>query len=163
MKKPLIRLTSLAVLACLANTPTAFAATATDTFNVTANIPTSCSVTAGSDLAFGDYTGTQIDATTTVSVTCTSGGAYTVGLNDGTHFSSPNRRMLHDTADFLNYELYKEEARTNRWGNSGAELVDGTGTGSAQTLTVYGRLPGSQSLIAGAYTDTITVTVTYTP
>ncbi|HXU94268.1 MAG TPA: spore coat U domain-containing protein [Gallionella sp.] len=163
MKKPLVRLTSLALVACLANAPTAYAATATDTFNVTANIPTSCSVTAGNDLAFGDYTGTQIDATTTVSVTCTSGGAYTVGLNDGTHFSSPNRRMLHGTTDFLNYELYKEDTHTNRWGNSGGELVSGTGTGSAQTLTVYGRLPGSQSLIAGAYTDTITVTVTYTP
>lgn len=163
MKKTPIRLTALALLSCLTNAPSAYADTATSTFNVTANIPTSCSVTSGGDLAFGDYTGTQIDSTTTVSVTCTSGGAYTVGLNDGQHFSSPNRRMLHGTVDFLNYELYKEDARTNRWGNSGDDLVSGTGSGSAQSLTVYGRLPGSQSLIAGAYTDTITVTVTYTP
>ncbi len=162
MKKPLFRLTSLALLACLANAPTAYAATATDTFNVTANVPTSCSVTAGSNLAFGDYTNSQIDATTDISVTCTSGGAYTVGLNDGLYFST-TRRMKNSGTDYLTYELYKETGRTNRWGNSGAELVSGTGTGSAQTLTAYGRLPGSQGLIAGAYSDTITVTVTYTP
>ena len=33
--------------------------------------------------------------------------------------------------------------------------------GATQTLTVYGRIPGSQGAGAGAYADTITVTLTY--
>jgi spore coat protein U-like protein len=158
-----IRFAALALLTCLTSTPTAYAATTGASFNVTATVLTTCAASAGGDLAFGNYSAAQIDATTTVSVTCTSGGSYTVGLNDGANFSTPNRRMLHGTVDYLNYELYKETGRTNRWGNAGGELVSGTGSGSAQSLTVYGRLPAAQTLIAGAYTDLITVTVTYTP
>lgn len=158
-----IPLTALALMACLANAPAAYAATDTDTFNVTATVQTSCTVTAGNDLAFGIYSGTQIDADTTISITCTSGGTYTVGLDDGVDPNVTQRRMKHGTADYLNYELYKETGRTNRWGNAGGELVSDTGTGSAQSKTVFGRLAGSQTLIAGAYTDLITVTVTYTP
>ncbi len=153
---------TLTLLACLSDVPVAHAATTTTTFDVTANVPTSCSVSAGGALAFGTYANAQIDATTTVDVTCTSGGTYTVGLSNGGNYVT-NRRMKDAGTDYLNYELYKENLRTNRWGDSGGELVSGAGSGSAQTLTVYGRLPAGQGLIAGAYTDTITVTVTYTP
>lgn len=84
MKKPHLRLTILALLPWLAYLPTAHAAEATTTFSVTAHVPTSCSIsTAPGELAFGDYAAAQIDATTTFGVTCTSGGTYTVGLNDG--------------------------------------------------------------------------------
>ncbi len=152
-------LTALALFTCLTGTPTAFAATTTDTFAVTASVATVCSVTA-TDLAFGAYANVAIAATSTISVTCTSGGAYTVGLNDGLHFST-TRRMQNAGTDYLSYELYKEVGHTNRWGSAGGELVSGTGTGAAQDLTVYGDLPGSQGLIAGSYSDTITVTVTY--
>ncbi len=158
-----IRLTALALMACLGNAPAVYAATDTDTFNVTATVLTSCSVTAGNTLAFGTYSGAQIDADTTISITCTSGGTYTAGLDDGLNPDTTQRRMIHGTADYLLYELYQEAGRTNRWGNASGSWVSDTGTGAAQVKTVYGRLAGSQTLIAGAYTDTITVTVTYTP
>jgi spore coat protein U-like protein len=154
-----IRLTALALLACLTGIPSAYAATTSTTFTVTATVATVCSVTA-TDLAFGAYANVVVAATSTVSVTCTSGGAYTVGLSDGANFST-TRRMKNAGTDYLGYELYKEVGHTNRWGNSGGELVSGTGSGAAQDLTVYGNLPGAQGLIAGSYTDTITVTVTY--
>ena len=155
-------LTAFALLACLSNAPAAYAATATTTFTVTANVPNTCSISTTSNLAFGSYADAQIDAASAISVTCTSGGAYTVGLDNGNNYSAPNRRMTNGSA-FLNYELYKETGRTNRWGSSGGELVSGVGTGSAQALDVFGRLPASQGLIAGSYTDTITATITYTP
>jgi spore coat protein U-like protein len=154
-----VRLTALALLACLTSMPSAYAATTSTTFTVTATVATVCSVSA-TDLAFGAYSNAAVAATSTVSVTCTSGGAYTVGLSDGANFST-TRRMKNAGTDYLGYELYKEVGHTNRWGNSGGELVSGTGSGAAQNLTVYGNLPGSQGLIAGSYTDTITVTVTY--
>ncbi len=160
---PRIRLNALALLSCIFVAPAAYAATTTTTFDVTATVPTSCSVSAGGALAFGSYTGTQIDQTTTVSVTCTNGGSYTVGLDDGLYVDTTQRRMKHGTADYLNYELYSDSGRTTRWGNATGSWVSDTGTGSAQSKTVYGRLAGSQSLIVGSYTDTITVTVTYTP
>jgi len=39
--------------------------------------------------------------------------------------------------------------------------VSGTGTGAAQVLTVYGRIPANQTALIGNYTDTVTVTVTF--
>lgn len=157
--RPTVRLTALALFACLSNTPAAYAATATTTFNVTATVPTSCSVSAGGDLAFGSYTGTQIDAATTVSVTCTNSTTYNVGLNNGANYSVPNRRMKANTSDYLNYGLYSDGGRTTAWDDT--TTVAGTGNGSAQSLNVYGRLPAGQALFTGSYTDLITVTVTY--
>lgn len=164
MKRSHLRLMALTLFSWQACLPAAHAAEATTTFSVTAHVPTSCSISTGpGTLAFGDYADAQKDATTPFGVTCTSGGAYTVGLNNGLNYSAPNRRMTDGASHYLNYELYKELAHTNRWGSAGGELVSGTGTGLEQTLTVYGLLPGSQGLIAGDYTDTITITVTYTP
>jgi spore coat protein U-like protein len=40
----------------------------------------------------------------------------------------------------------------------------GTGVGTANAVTVFGQLPDSatnQAAVAGSYTDTITVTITY--
>jgi spore coat protein U-like protein len=151
------RLTTLALLACLAGIPTAYAATTTTTFTVTATVPSVCSVSA-TNLSFGTYANAQIDATSIVSVTCTSGGGYTVALDNGTNYSVPNRRMTNGSAS-LNYELYSDSGRSVIWNST--NTVAGTGSGSAQDLTVYGRLTATQGLIAGFYTDTITVTVTY--
>ena len=51
----------------------AHAATATGTFTVTATVVASCVVVGGVPLAFGTYPpGTQTDATTTFTPTCTS-------------------------------------------------------------------------------------------
>ena len=48
------------------------------------------------------------------------------------------------------------------WGNGTASSThSGTGTGSTQSLTIYGRLPSLANVIPGSYTDTVTVTVTY--
>ena len=63
----------------------------------------------------------------------------------------------------LHYKLLSDPARTINWGNTvGIDTVVGTGTGTAQSLTVYGQLPGSQTgLQPGNSSDTITATVTF--
>ncbi len=48
------------------------------------------------------------------------------------------------------------------WGNTiGTDTVAGTGTGSNQSLTVYGRVPVQSTPVGATYTDTVIVTVTY--
>ena len=49
----------------------AMSATATTTFAVTATVQATCQISATS-LAFGTYTGTQIDTTSTITATCTN-------------------------------------------------------------------------------------------
>ena len=64
--------------------------------------------------------------------------------------------------DTLDYGLYTDVGRATNWGNTvGDDAVTGTGSGAAQTLTVYGQIPAGQLIEIGAYTDTITATVTY--
>ena len=71
----------------------------------------------------------------------------------------------------LNYNLYRDAARTLIWGNglSGTSVATasftvgpgvGNGTRTAQ-LPVYGRVPPQQVVGMGAYSDTIVVTVTF--
>jgi len=147
----------MACLAGLAAVPAGAANTST-TFTVSATVVATCSVSA-SNLAFGSYTGTgNTDQTTTVTVTCGNGTGYSVALNDGANASGSTRRMANGS-NYLAYELYSDSGRTTVW--NAAAPVAGTGNGGAQTLTVYGRIPTGQSVPAGAYTDTVQVTVTY--
>lgn len=143
----------------------ASAATATDTFLVTATVADSCSVT-GNDLNFGTYdpvSGSTLDGTTTVDVTCTLDTAYDIGLNAGTGTGATvTVRKMTSGSNTLNYSLFQEVTHVTVWGDTvGSDTVADTGTGAVQNHTVFGQIPASQAVPAGTYTDTITVTITY--
>ncbi len=141
----------------------AHAAVTTATFTVTADVETTCNVTAN-NLNFGAYTGVEVDSTTTLTATCSNGVPYTLGLNAGTSTGGTvtTRKMTGPGADVLNYSLSQDAAHSVNWGDTiGADTVSGTGNGAAQAVTVYGRIPVSQFVGPGAYSDTITVTLTF--
>jgi spore coat protein U-like protein len=153
----------------IAATTGAFATLATTTFQVTANVAAQCNVTTA-DLGFGavDPLGGNVDQTTTVTVKCTKNSPYTVGLNAGTTTGATiAQRLMANGSDTMDYNLYTNAARSTIWGNSATAptWVTGTGAGlgTAQVLTVYGRVPtGQTNLAVGSYTEaTVTVTVTY--
>ena len=154
---------TLAGLAALAGPAAAQTATATTTFQVTATVLKLCSVTA-TNLAFGDYTPTAAsDQTSTLTVLCTTNTPYTIALNLGTATSPTTRAMTSAGASTtLNYLLYRDSTRSSIWGETaGTDTQAGTGTGTNQAITVYGRVPANQRPQPGAYTDTVTVTLTY--
>src|ERR1700736_1938367 len=165
-----IKSTQRALLAAgLIAATSAFAATTTTTFQVTANVAAQCNVSAA-NLAFGvvDPLGGHVDQSTTVTVKCTKNSAYTVGLNAGaTAGATIAQRLMANGADTMQYNLYTDAARSTVWGNSAAAPAwvagTGAGLGTAQVLTVYGRVPSGQTNLAvGSYTETaVTVTVTY--
>jgi spore coat protein U-like protein len=137
------------------------------TVQVSSTITGSCAITA-SNLAFGNYapsSGSPVDATSTLSVTCTKTVAYTVALSTGTTAGATyaQRKMAGPGGAALNYNLYRDNARTAIWGNgtSGSTTVAGTGSGLASNLIVYGRIPAGQSPPGGNYADSITATLTY--
>jgi spore coat protein U-like protein len=159
------------VAGALAAVGVANAATRTTTFPVTATVATNCLVSAAA-LGFGTYTqgNGDVDATSVVSVRCSTGLAFNVGLDAGlTGGATVTTRRMLSGANQLAYSLFQEVARTTNWGNTvGTDTRTGTGAGFAaaniQALTVFGRVPDSvanQGVPAGAYTDTVTVTVTY--
>jgi spore coat protein U-like protein len=136
---------------------------ATTTFRVIANPQATCTISAN-NLNFGTYTQLQLDGTTTLSATCTSGAPYTIGLDQGVSAgaSVTSRKMTGPGGAALNYGLFQDSARTLNWGNTiGTDTVATTGTGVGQTFTVYGRVPASQLAAPGTYTDTITAILTF--
>lgn len=106
------------------------------------------------------------DSTGTITVTCDEASPPNVTI---TISHSPNsgvfnpRRMKHFTiAEFLNYNLFTDASRTSIWGNG----TQGTSTiirkvtkGKSAIVTVYGRIPASQNVSAGQYSDNLTATI----
>jgi spore coat protein U-like protein len=157
--KPPLGLYSDAIVA----TVTMSGVATTVSFPVTANVPPDCTFSAA-DLVFGTYRGVQLDAQSQISLTCTSGTPWNVGLNQGTFAGATvtTRKMTGPGTSSMSYSLYRDSGRTLNWGNTvGTDTVSGTGSGSTQTVTVFGRVPASQNLSAGSYQDTIIATITF--
>jgi len=152
-----------AVAALAGSGTAAIAATDTDTFQVTLTITDECTVSA-TTLAFGSsgLLIANIDQTSTITVRCTNDTLYNVGLDAGVTGGTVATRQMVAAAQTINYALYSNPGRTTNWGETIAtDTVAGTGSGIDQVLTVYGRVPPQATPAAGAYADTITVTLTY--
>ncbi len=136
---------------------------ATTSFTITATVQAHCTVTAN-DMVFGNYAATQADATSTIYATCTRTTAYNLGLSAGTAPGATvtTRAMRSSSGVRLNYGLFRDSDRKQNWGNTGSsDTLPGSGSGGTQSITVYGRIPASQYVSPGSYSDTIIVTLSY--
>jgi spore coat protein U-like protein len=72
-------------------------------------------------------------------------------------------RKMSSGTNTVNYNMYTDVGRTKIWGDgtAGSSVNPQTGTGAAQAITVYGRIPTGQTPATGTYNDTITVTLTF--
>jgi spore coat protein U-like protein len=135
----------------LCATHQAHAGTATANLTVQMTVTASCTI-GGGTLTFPSTPGTSLLATavtanTTFSVTCTSTSPYSIGMGQGLNYSSGNR--MANSGNYLPYGLYVNATLANPW-TTGAtnstcttagDCYLGTGSGSAQTITVYGKVP----------------------
>jgi spore coat protein U-like protein len=160
-------LAAWAALIGLFASPSLWAASATANLSVTASVASNCTIST-SVVAFGSYdpivahASTPLDSTGSVTIRCTRGTATTVGLGLGANASGSTRRMT-DGADFMTYELYKDNGRTQIWGNSGTDLLTPAVAPSSapRSFTVYGRVDAAQDVEAGNYSDTVVATVNW--
>jgi len=149
---------------CLKPLP-ASAATATATFNAQIIIQSSCQIQSPTKLDFGSQVdlAADVDQTSTFDVQCSNGTAYSVGLNAGTTSGgTTTTRRMSSGPTTIDYKMFRDSARTSNWGNAiGTDTLSGTGNGSAQTITIYGRVPAQATPLPGTYTDTVTITVSF--
>jgi spore coat protein U-like protein len=165
--------TSITFSSSTTATPNACNGMAADNFPfvVTATVAKSCLVTAD-PLNFGTIDGlpgmADRDQFSTINVTCTTPTAYTVALSPSNNSTTGAGTMaptggVPGNTDTVPYRLYSNAGRSAPWGSvTGTNTVAGTGTGTAQTLTVYGRVLGSSvNVRPDSYRDVVTVTVSY--
>ncbi|PIF78206.1 spore coat protein U-like protein [Variovorax sp. 54] len=131
---------------------------------VTATYSSACAVSVtATDLDFGSASSlaSAVNGAAAITMACPPSTAWKVGLSNGANATGTQRRMAGGAGDYIQYELYRDAARSLRWGNAaGTDTVDGSGNpGSA--IPVYGRVPAQTNVTPGSYSDTITVTVTY--
>jgi spore coat protein U-like protein len=150
---------------CTAGGTAAAATVAGPSTNATASVAAKCTVGTATDLNFGSVSGllkTNTDQTSLIRATCTNRAAFQIGLDNGKNAGTGSIRRMASGSNLVTYELYRDSARTSRWGNTlNTDTLTSSGTGSEQTLTVYGRVPTQAAAVAGSYSDIITVTVTY--
>ena len=138
----------------------------------TATISANCNIsTTAMNFGSTSVLSSNIDSTATITAKCINSTPYSIGLGSGLNASGSQRRMqLGATANYVNYGLYTDSGRSSSWlattsttsctgGASTCAL--GTGTGSNQNVTVFGRVPSQTVPIIGVFSDTVVVTITY--
>jgi len=133
-----------------------------------------CSFNSTPGMAFGAYddsSATADDSATGIVVRCFRIGGpnnanVVVQLGPSANSGAIATRQMRSGANSLNYNLYRDAARSQVWGQTaGVDTASiNTGTisngGSANVnFTIYGRIPALQNVNAGAYSDSVQITV----
>lgn len=135
-----------------------------------------CTVTTPG-VAFGNYDASlpgPTDVSGNLTVTCTRvfldpwNVGYTLALSRGSSGSYAPRQMA-SGASRLNYNLYRDAARSQVWGDGTTSTGPVSATmnfnlfqfSKSANHTAYGRVPAGQSANPGNYSDSIVVTITF--
>lgn len=112
--------------------------------------------------AYDPYRAGPLDTTGTLELACPNGTPYTIRLSSGQNaFDGGQRRLRHvGGTGTLVYDLYRNAAATETWGDGSRSTFVQTGIADRATerLLIYGRIPGGQKAQAGLYVDAVTVT-----
>lgn len=158
MKKIVIAVMAIFAYALIADS--AMAATVTGNLNVTTSVAASCRVTGTVGVAFAAYDPTDpaADPAGTGSFTfrCVKSTPYDL------HIVRTNNMTGVPTPDLLAYTIYSDAGRTALWASSSVLPFDFTaGDNLPVTANIYGKIAALQNVAVGAYSETVTVTVTY--
>lgn len=157
------------------------AATETKNLTVTVQVVDLCNLTLGaSTLSFGSIEPLeQVDAQVNVNVNCTSQvvSPPTVTVGNGFFFGRRtsfvnSRAMLraggdgNNQTDFLAYNFFSDAARTALIGSNGnlpLSVPNGASFSGVVNAVLYARIPQSQNVLSGNFSDTVAITLTYQP
>jgi spore coat protein U-like protein len=125
---------------------------------VSANVVAACQLTSIPTIAFG--------AQGNISWVCTNGFSSEIRLDGGNTGDINGRRMSDGASGTLAYQLYTDASRTTVFGDGTTQNdvpVTGIGYATPQNVTVYGRVLQADAALAtaGAYTDTVDVTIVF--
>lgn len=119
-------------------------------------------------VSFGSYdvySASALDSTGSVTYNCGLGTILiSVDISKGAS-AAFDPRTMQNGVNALNYNLYTDAARSTIWGDGTAGTSQYSATlpplNTDVTVTVYGRATALQDVAAGAYADTVVVTVNF--
>ena len=134
-------------------------------FTASATVEASCNPSFSvQNISFGTQgiLSSNIDTTAIIAPQCTNTTPYQIGLDNGQNATGNTRRMHNGAGKYVSYELYRDAARSQRWGDTlNSDTLADIGTGSAQAQSVYARTAPQITPPQGTYSDTVTVTIYY--
>jgi spore coat protein U-like protein len=158
MKKRIIILAALIILAILAISGVSIAATKTNNLLVTASVAANCNIVSVTNIAFGAYdpiSATDLDVNGDMTFRCTRNTPYKTYLV-GT------RQMVGAVySDALNFQLYSDSGRTLIYPSDNSGGSSSAPNFNPITATIYGRIPALQDVSVDSYSRTLTATVEY--
>ena len=166
---------TLLAVAAFAFVGVAAADTTTSSFKVNLTVTKNCRVkTAPIDINLGSVAaGEAVTAgSTVINVNCSKSTPFTVGLTPVNASTTGAGTMTGPGpgTETIPYQLHQTTAAGANWGNvtgTGANVMSGTGSGMGsgqlKPFTAFATvaLTATDDVTVGAYTDTVTVTVTY--
>ena len=164
LMKSTTKLTCLVGLLIFCKSDFATAQTTTSgTFLVSFGVSDSCSISADT-MAFAPYSGSQITATSAISVDCTSGTVYAVSFNDAPNSGSVY--YLVKTGGSAAVDSNRLEVTFTNGSSvltQGVAAFRGTGIGSRSVAgTITGTMAALQTgKLAGSYIKIMTLNVVY--
>ncbi|MDE1140143.1 MAG: spore coat U domain-containing protein [Paraburkholderia tropica] len=146
--------------------PTCATLTATQgtfAFSSTATVINNCNISA-TNVAFGSagVLSSALRANGSITAQCTNGDAFKIALNSGSSGNVAARTMARSGGGgSVSYQLYLDSGYSSAWGDGTGSTATaaGTGSGTQQVFTVYGRVPSQTTPAPGSYSDTITATI----
>ena len=143
----------------------------TRTLTVSVQVTNDCQITTP-NISFGSapVVGAFAAVNQSISLSCTKGSNYTVGLDDGQNAAGGRRRMKSAANNYLSYDIFKS-AGAVRWGplttarraSSDANVNPGAGTGTgSQVFNYNARVYSDQATPpAGSYVDNVVLDVQF--
>lgn len=120
----------------------------------------SCQLMSVTQVLFGTYSGSMIQSTGSISVTCTNNLAYNIELSVGYSGSATNREMdcTTCTPQTLGYQLFSDASYTTNWGNTPTTDLNTTGTGGSRTSRSMARFQRTKPTFRVPMAPTTTMT-----
>jgi len=136
-----------------------------------------CTLDSSGMTGFGSWPQGTTDLTNValgvITVNCTAGMNYGLGVNTGLNWNAGKRRMANGS-NYVSYLLWADAGGTTEWGDTGLTAIESsyiethpapaqfdTGIGSSQNFFIWGDALIQSVGIAGTYTDTIIMTVVW--
>ena len=139
------------------------------TLDINATVANNCTVAANGPVDLGTVlaSATNLAGSTTISVNCPTGTAYTIGLAPSNGDSNGAGVLMGtgSNTDRPPYQLHSGSSSGPIWGNTATATnvgngVAGTGTGSTQSFGVFVDVAGA-NFTPDTYADTVTVNLNF--